>query len=505
MTRIVIDEQQSPAYGGRSFGDAGPYERITGRAFGELDPQDPHNTIINDIDLAPRNARNRVEYVATFSLWKPVDLAKASGVLIYAVPNRGNRILLPAFSVGGDPGDGFFFKRGDIILYSGWQGDVRRAGRRDDHRAGGQEPRRVEHHRPRPRPVQQHAGRRDDPFAPHGSAPASPGTSRATLTRRASEDGAVVPVAPADWAFADCRTAPFPGTPDPTRLSIKGGFDPAYLYELTYTTKDPPVLGVGLAATRDIVSFFRHAARDDEGAANPLAGGRSRTSSPRGSRRRATSSRRSSTSASTRTSPAASSGTGRTTTSPAASSRSTSASPGRAGRRPSTSPAARACSGGASTGTRPRPPTAGLLDRCRASGTVPKVFETFGSAEFWGLRMSPGLVGTKADRDIPLPTNVRRYYFPGTTHGGGPGGFGTARQGVGPLRTARQPQPAAGDDAGADGRPDRLGRQGHRPAAEPLPAARRGPVGAARSRRHGLPRDPRRPAPGQHVEPLAGL
>jgi hypothetical protein len=37
--------------------------------------------------------------------------------------------------------------------------------------------------------------------------------------------------------------------------------------------------------------------------------------------------------------------------------------------------------------------------------------------------MSPGLVGTKADTDIPLPDNVRRYYFPGTTHGGGRGGF----------------------------------------------------------------------------------
>jgi hypothetical protein len=69
---------------------------------------------------------------------------------------------------------------------------------------------------------------------------------------------------------------------------------------------------------------------------------------------------------------------------------------------------------------------AGLLDRCRATGTCPKVFETFGSAEFWGLRMSPNLVGTWADRDIPLPANVRRFYFPGTTHGGGAGGFSSA-------------------------------------------------------------------------------
>jgi hypothetical protein len=59
-----------------------------------------------------------------------------------------------------------------------------------------------------------------------------------------------------------------------------------------------------------------------------------------------------------------------------------------------------------------------LLDRCRASHTCPKIMETFGSAEFWGLRMSPGLVGTDARTDLPLPAEVRRYYFPGVTHGG---------------------------------------------------------------------------------------
>ena len=64
-------------------------------------------------------------------------------------------------------------------------------------------------------------------------------------------------------------------------------------------------------------------------------------------------------------------------------------------------------------------PTAGMLDRCRATNTCPKILETFGATEFWDLRMSPGLIGTRADVDIPLPPNVRRYYFPGTAHGGG--------------------------------------------------------------------------------------
>ena len=66
---------------------------------------------------------------------------------------------------------------------------------------------------------------------------------------------------------------PFPGTPDPTRLCIKGGFDPALLYELVRPAKDPFVLGVGNAAMRDVISFFRYKDKDDAGTANPILSG----------------------------------------------------------------------------------------------------------------------------------------------------------------------------------------------------------------------------------------
>jgi hypothetical protein len=62
---------------------------------------------------------------------------------------------------------------------------------------------------------------------------------------------------------------PIPGTPDPGRICLKDGFDPNFLYELSYTAKDPLVLGIGFAATRDIISFFRHAGKAAE---NPVAG-----------------------------------------------------------------------------------------------------------------------------------------------------------------------------------------------------------------------------------------
>src|SRR5262245_21252858 len=94
-----------------SFGAAGPYEVIKGRAHGELDPNDRRNAIIQDLSLAPRNARGRVPYVTTFTLARPSDPAKASGVLMYSVVNRGNGDVEP----GAD---------GHTWLVSGWQGDV---------------------------------------------------------------------------------------------------------------------------------------------------------------------------------------------------------------------------------------------------------------------------------------------------------------------------------------------------------------------------------------------
>jgi hypothetical protein len=70
-------------------------------------------------------------------------------------------------------------------------------------------------------------------------------------------------------------------------------------------------------------------------------------------------------------------------------------------------------------------PARGILDRCTASNTCPKIIEHFGAAEVWGLKLTPEWIGTSADADIPLPDTVRRYYIPGTQHGGGTGGFET--------------------------------------------------------------------------------
>ena len=111
VTRVIIDHRESPAYSGKVFGKAGQYELLTGHFTGELDPKDPHNAIINDIALAPRNANELVEYTATFAISKPIDMSKTNGVLMYSVPNRGR----------GTPAPG---PDGRVSVVSGWQGDL---------------------------------------------------------------------------------------------------------------------------------------------------------------------------------------------------------------------------------------------------------------------------------------------------------------------------------------------------------------------------------------------
>jgi len=227
----------------------------------------------------------------------------------------------------------------------------------------------------------------------------------------------------ADWAWADCSETPFPGKPDATKICARGGFRTDLLYQLEYTGRDPLVLGVGLAAVRDVVSFFRNAKADERGTANPIAGqvnhviglGISQSGNfirtflnlgfNQDEQRRQVWD---------------------------------GAMPIIAVRQTPLN-LRFAVPGGASNlyepgsnGTvwwahwpdpvRGHEPS-GLLDRCTGTNTCPKVIEVMGSSEFYALRASPDYVGTSGKADVPLPENVRRYYVASTQHGGGVGGF----------------------------------------------------------------------------------
>jgi hypothetical protein len=432
VIKIIVDTKVSPAFGGASFGAAGQYETLAGRVFGELDPHDRHNTIINDIELAPRNARGKVEYMATFFLVKPIEMSKSSHLMWQDVPNRGGRITLAASSRAD----------GDIGLSSGWQGD----------NSGDTA------HEPTPGNINDWAvvplarnrngssitgtvmgrilnasGVNSSPIVEHSNPipyqPITLDTRQAHLESHDHEtiEGVVTGVAviPAsEWAWAKCSaTNPFPGTPDPTQICLKSGFAPNKVHQVVFKAKDPPILAVGSAAFRDAASFFKYETQDDFGNPNPVARGISWIIT-RGSSQSGTFVRQLIHYGFTQDEANRKVYDG--------------AWPIVAARRIALNfrfakpdlvmKLYEAGSEGPLWWERYPDrvrglPTRGILDRCRASKTCPKIVEHFGAAEAWGQKLTTGWVGTDAKKDIPLPSNVRRYYFGSSPHGGGAGGF----------------------------------------------------------------------------------
>src|SRR5438105_2800874 len=444
VTRIVIDSPADwPVSHNLLSGQDIQYETITGRAFGELEPHDAHNLLITDLARAARNDHGKVEYVATFFIVKPVDMALASGLMWHDVPNRGGRITITSDLRNSH----------DVGLSSGWQGDNAGAtavpangssltavtpttnewvktpvlagvtGRilaRIVNRSGTNQPLNVMGN-----PI---------PYFPADSSNNSDAVLKEhlqeTLTGLVTE-GATIPNT--DWKFCYGAAGTFasPGSPLsgapnnlPVRVCLNGAvrsFEPAKLYQLVYTAKDPYVLGTGTAAFRDVESFFRYEPADSFGTANPLAG-RIKRAIIRGSSQSGNFTRHFIHLGMNADE------SGRIVHE--------GAWPLIAGRR-----VANNSRWGQPDGvlelyqmgsegpqwwhTWPdhvrHIRTGGILERCNATGTCPKIIETFGGAEVFALKMTTSWVGTDPRTDIPLPRNVRRYYLPSSTHGGGTG------------------------------------------------------------------------------------
>ncbi|MBS0262297.1 MAG: hypothetical protein JSS02_10135 [Planctomycetes bacterium] len=280
VVRVQID-QREPFAEGEAFGTAGPYERIAGRLFLEVDPAHSANLRITDVSLAPRNTRGRVEFWSDFLLLKPLDASRGNRRLFYDVNNRGNKLALGAFNnqsgnnprSSADAGNGFLMRQGYSLLWCGWNGDVKPG---DDRLLIGLP---IATQNGKPITGRVHAEivvnspTFSQPFYWGNSDPYASVTldnREAQLTRRASRSQPPLTVPPDEWAFARFEN----GTviPDPKNLYLKQGFQPGWLYELVYTAVDPRVTGLGLAAVRDAVSFFKYADRAENGEANPLRG-----------------------------------------------------------------------------------------------------------------------------------------------------------------------------------------------------------------------------------------
>jgi len=128
ITKIII-EKRAPFANGYEFPVAGAYEKLVGKAYGELDPKSPLNKVIVDLDKAPKNSRGRVEYWADIFVLKPVDLSRGNGKIFYDAPNRGSKRILMFLndapenndpSTLKDAGNGFLMRQGYTIVWSGW-------------------------------------------------------------------------------------------------------------------------------------------------------------------------------------------------------------------------------------------------------------------------------------------------------------------------------------------------------------------------------------------------
>jgi hypothetical protein len=268
VVKFEILRTDSPAFEGRTFGAVGTYDRIIARATIAVAPGEAANTIIADIDRAPRNAQGLVEAVTDVEILRPTNLANGNRRLFYEALNRGGKLGLALFNdipvvindpvKASDAGNGFLMNRGYTVVWSGWQGDIVPGDGRMTFSPptvpGITGPAREEFV----------FDQLDNPASGTLSYPAADlDPAKATLTVRERE--ADLRSSPADLSFS------YDGD---RKIAIRrpANFDAGAIYEFIYPAKDPKVMGLGFAATRDIVSFLRYDKADAAGNANVVAG-----------------------------------------------------------------------------------------------------------------------------------------------------------------------------------------------------------------------------------------
>jgi hypothetical protein len=244
--------------GGKAFGNAGPYERMVGKAYFQVDPSNPANATIVDIDKAPRNEQGMVEFSADLYVLKPRDARNGNGAVIFEVSNRGGKGMLGMFdraSGSTDPqsekefGDDFLLEKGYTIAWIGWQFDV---------------------------PSNPGLLRLYTPVATDNGKPIT-GLVRAEFTPDKVTD--TMPVADRNHRAYEMVTPDDPNmqltvrdTPAGPRTVVprkewtvvegkirrEKGFAAGKLYEVVFLSRNPPVAGLGGAAIRDFVSFLKY-------------------------------------------------------------------------------------------------------------------------------------------------------------------------------------------------------------------------------------------------------
>lgn len=267
--------RREPYQNGKAFGQRGPYERLLGRVYFAIDPGNEHNAQIVDLQLAPQNAKKRVEFFADFEMLVPVDRARANGAVFYEVNNRGRNTAGNLIDGGGED---FLCRQGFVVLWSGWIAEVQPgAGRwrlqapvaeQDGKPLRGLVRNEFVLDKPAPRAAIAHR-------ANLGSfKPAEDVSRNAILSFREREADSRRVVPRADWKFVVTNVTGegFTGETETGQLplveiELTGGLQAGLIYEVVYEAEGAPVQGVGLAGIRDVLSALKYGTTPET---NPL-------------------------------------------------------------------------------------------------------------------------------------------------------------------------------------------------------------------------------------------
>ena len=425
VVRVEITSRQD-VLGGRSFGEAGPYERILGTVYISLAVDGPRNAAIVDLKNAVNLQDGQVEFAADFMAIRPKDPRRGNGSLLLENPNRGRSRIISLVDGGDwnlehDAGDAWLLRRGFSIVSLGWQWDA--TGKDDLHFRA---------------PIAKDHGKtisgllRGDlmlaetrPEIPLGHLiigniggseyPVSnPDDPRNALTVRDSRDAARTVIPRSQWQFA--HTVDGRLTPDNRFIHLNGGFKPGKLYEYVYVVADPVVAGGGVAVFRDFASYVKH----DPNAITPAQRVYGEGISQNGRFLRDFLYQGFNADEDGRIALdgvlAHVAGAGRGSFNYRFAQPSRDAQPTSSvhfptdifpfTNEPETDPITHA--------------SGGILDRATATGTVPKIFFSNTSYEYWGR--AAALIHTSADgkRDAAISDHVRIYHFTGLQHFSGP-------------------------------------------------------------------------------------
>src|SRR5713226_5267660 len=253
---------------GKQFGDAGAYERITGRVYFSLPVANPHNQRIVDLGNAVNLKNGEVEFSSDFVAVRPKDAHKGNGSMLLEVPNRGRARILSLVDGGdqdlaADAGDAWLLRNGFTVVSLGWQWDAAGAEAlrffapvaKENGKTitgllrGDVMPSKVMEEIPLGHLIMGNIGGTEYRVA-------SPDDPHSALTVRDSRDGERMVIPRAEWQFA--HTVDGKLVPSDRHIHLNGGFQPGKIYEYVYVVADPVVAGGGFAAIRDFASYSKH-------------------------------------------------------------------------------------------------------------------------------------------------------------------------------------------------------------------------------------------------------